>query len=97
MLRKPWKTIQTGTGEIAIYGNNHDIEIDYDHTPEWSEDPEPSFLYKGNRLFLSEFVRAPANWPEFNGMQNDSFFSGTLIKLTHDGESVRAYTFICLG
>lgn len=102
MLNKAWKTIQQENGKIEIFGNNHDIELTYE-TPDWSEDLEQCFKYKGNTYFLSEFMNIhnkvynpnPVDWmKEFSGYMNDSAFSGILIKLSECGEAVKAYTFI---
>jgi hypothetical protein len=106
--RKPWKIVKLNENNtIDIYGNNHDIELQYD-IPEWNKDDEDPYLeqcfkYHGHTYFLSEFMNihnkvynpCPSKWMlEFNGILNDSYFSGILIKLSEDGETVRAYTFI---
>ena len=94
MLRKPFRTIKRDNGQIDIYGNNQPRELDYDHTPEWSEEEEASFMYKGQRYFLSEFMRTRAHGLPYDGYLNDSYFSGILIKLSEDGETVTVHTFI---
>lgn len=99
MLKKAWRTIETPeNGKIEIYGNNREIEIFYSK-PEWGKEEEVCFKYKGNIYYLSEFMRIDKNaleWmQEFSGYTGDSYFSGVIIKLSEDGETVKAYTYIC--
>lgn len=64
---------------------------------DWIESPEETgadfFRYRGNVYCVSEFMRVPEksdaldNW---DGYAADSYFSGTVIKLSEDGESVIA-------
>jgi hypothetical protein len=105
MLKKAYKTITRENGKIEIYGNGHDIELEY-KVPEWNEETgeeEQCFQYKGNTYFLSEFTNIhnkvwqpnPPEWQlEFDGIKSDSYFSGILIKISEDGEGVKAYTYI---
>ena len=106
MLRKPWKTITTtGNNALRIYGNNHWIDLAYE-IPEWGTELQPCFTYKGHLYFLDEFwnvhnsVHMPnaADWlKEFDGMMNDSAWTGVLIKLGkgENDDAVKAYTFNC--
>jgi hypothetical protein len=102
MLSKPCKVITQDNGTINIYGNGHTRELEY-RVPDWNEDDEMEscFTYKGNVYFLSEFMsthnrvhfHGPEWMKEFDGYNNDSFFSGILIKLIDD-EAVKVYTYI---
>lgn len=91
-----YKTIEQDNGKLTIYGSNRDIRIEY-VKPEWANEPEASFRYKNNRYFLSEFMACPTifdGFTEFDGYMSDSFFSGILIKLSEDGDAVKAFTYI---
>ena len=97
MSRKVYKKIKQDNGTLTIWGSNRWIKIDYAQ-PEWSDDLEPYFRYEGRRHYLSEilhtrFPNAPEWIKEFDGYTNDSFFSGILVKLSNDGEAVKAFTF----
>ena len=101
MLKQVYKTIERDSGKITIYGSNKPIKTYYKQ-PEWSEDLETAFKYRGNEYFISEFMVIDKNIPdfmqEFDGYLNDSAFSGVLIKLVSDDlieeEKIKAYTFI---
>ncbi len=95
-MKKPWKVLKQENGSISIYGNNHVKEIEYEK-PEWSEDEEPCFRYKGNVYFLSEFLLIQGSNPfkDFDGYFSDSSFSGILIKIVDSNEgTLKAYTYI---
>ena len=102
-MRKLYKKIEKENGTIEIYGSGKWIKIDY-AKPEWSDgEVEQYFRYRNNRYYLSEIMAVhnpihnpnPSDWmKEFDGYANDSFFSGILIKLSDDGEAVKAYTYI---
>jgi hypothetical protein len=103
MLHKPCKVITDDNGTIKIYGNGHARELEY-RVPDWmdeEDETEQSFIYKGHVYFLSEFLNThnpvyfsgPDWMKEFDGYNNDSFFSGILIKLIGD-EAVQVYTYI---
>jgi hypothetical protein len=53
------------------------------------ESPE-FFRYKGELYDLGEFFTARTLWPteEWDGYQSDTYFSGTVVKLSNDGETV---------
>ena len=77
-------------------GRKYDLEY---HKPDWSDEEEESFVYRGHRYYISEFLRVPdgsflAN-EKMDGYSNDSYFSGIAIRLDPHGEFVQAYTFIC--
>jgi hypothetical protein len=102
MLKQIYKIIKDSAGDKAgtIYGSNRDIRT-FDAVPEWfreSGDSEIAFNYRGRRYFLGEFSaispQAPDWMDEFDGYAADSFFSGVLIKIGSDGETVRAFTYI---
>ena len=113
-LRKPWKVIEMDNGKVSIYGNHHWISLSYE-IPWWEKEsaereerdlePELSFIYKGHRYFLSEFMAVynpyhspnPPDWlKEFDGYASDSYFSGVLVKLGtgENDEYVQVYTYI---
>lgn len=100
--RQKGKTVITHPdkmGKIVVYGNGHEHEIFY-AIPDWSDEEESAFEYKGETYFLSEFMRIDRNAPEwmqdYDGYSSDSFFSGILIKYADDyGDFVRVYTYIC--
>jgi hypothetical protein len=84
-----------------ITGNNHWIEIEY-NKPEWSDDLEASFRYKGELYYLSDIMDLtnkfynpnPPDWMKgYHGYRSDSFFSGILIKLSDCGDAVKAYWY----
>ena len=98
-MRKIYKKIEQENGIVTIYGSGKWIKIDY-AKPEWSEDQLPFFRYENRRRYLDEitttrFHNAPDWLKEFDGYANDSFFSGVAIKLSDDGEAVKAYMFCC--
>ena len=85
---------------MKIITNNHWREMEY-RLPDWKDNQdelELSFLFKGRRYFLSEFlslhdgVYIPNTIEEFNGYDgylSDSYFTGVLIKLSPSGEGVQ--------
>jgi len=105
MLKKPYKTLKDG---LKIFGNNHEIptiygyeltdeekkEFDY-HTQDELECTS-FFRYKNNVYDLSQFSNIN-NFPELkdiaDGIVNDTFFSGILVKYCDDMEFVKVYTF----
>lgn len=94
--KKPVKVIETQGQTVNIYGNNHWREVLYDK-PEWSDDEEPCFWYKGKKHWLVEYTKTRDNdgWLRgFDGYAADSYFSGTLIKISECGEAVQVFTYI---
>jgi len=82
---------------IQFIGNGHFIRLD-DKAPEWSNDDEPFFRYRGNDYFLSEFLRCHdiKDFEGFDGYATDTYFSGVAIKLVTDDyldECVKVYRF----
>lgn len=109
MLNKPCMTIERDNGSIKIYGNGHDISIisgfeltdkerkEFDYYDNESLDNVSFFRYRGNVYDMSEFERLDKNNPfygKFDGHISDSFFSGVLVKLSDDNETLKAYTYI---
>jgi len=91
-----------------IYGNNHNIKLIYGYQlsdKEKSqfdymgniEDDFIGFRYHGNIYSLGDFMRTENNDPFVgfaDGYHGDSYFSGILVKLNEENESVKAYTYI---
>lgn len=73
-------------------------EFDY-YDNEEELDGATFFKYKGWIFDLCEFIAIRGNHPfeecpiKFDGYKSDTFFSGVLIKLSDDGESVKVYTY----
>ena len=90
---------------LEIKGNNHAIEIDHNHIPDWNEEEQetsPSFMYKGYRYYLDEFMTTQNMGSlfgeEYDGYLSETFFSGILVRLgDKDGEfqdeCLRAYNY----
>lgn len=84
---------------MNIIGNGHIKELLFD-VPEWIEDKdennaEPYFLYRGDKYFLSEFMRTED--PELlakgiNGFHGTSYFSAIGINLSDDNDGVKVYS-----
>jgi len=87
-------TFEDGT---TVIGNRHWREIEYE-TPEWGDEPEACFPYKGETYYLSEFMRVSVNAPawmqSFDGYRNDSFFSGLLVRLHEYGDAVQVFLYL---
>lgn len=66
---------------LTIRTNNVPRDIQYEK-PEWSDDIEECFDYKGERYWLSEFMRTDgmSELKGWDGYMNDSFFSGIVIR-----------------
>ena len=96
-LKKIYKKIKRENGTLIIYGSNRWLNTEY-KKPEWGEERELSFLYRGSRYFYSEFMRVERHasdfMQEFAGYRGDSHFSGVLIKLNEEGDKVKAFTYI---
>lgn len=56
------------------------------------------FTHYGKGYCLDQFMSVPATAPEwmqeFDGYHHDSPFSGVLIKISPDGDGIKAFTFI---
>lgn len=88
--------------ELTIITNNQYREILYSHdVPEkvlkndfdWMGVPEEFsfFKYRGQYYTLSNFMRIENNdkLKDWDGIESDSFFSGTLVKFSECGDSVK--------
>lgn len=97
MNAKPCKIIQTENGIINIIGNHHYRDIEYDCTPE----AEPFFLYKGEKVYLNEFLRTNKGDlfydHGFHGYTPDSLWTTYLIKYCDTEEAVQIYRSYLLG
>ena len=60
--------------------------------------------YKGQVYDMGEFMRIDKTvaqhsqreeWEDWHGYSSDSFFSGVLVRFSHDGESVVLATYFC--
>ena len=86
-------------GKVVIYGNGHILETFYS-VPDWSEEEEEAFTYRGETYYLSEFMyidkHAPAWMQAYDGYHGDSFFSGILVKYSDDtfDDGYKVYTYI---
>jgi len=85
---------------LEIITNNHARPILdwFELTPQeresfdWMDKPEESgksfFRYRGSVYALADFMRAPSDLSPWDGYAGDSCFSGTLVRLAPDGDSV---------
>lgn len=71
-------------------------DFDYYDDPE-ELDSASFFKYRGQVYDLAEFMRIDENSPlaalGYDGQKGDSFFSGTLVKLSDCGEAVTVATY----
>lgn len=44
------------TSDGKVYRRRTTRPLEYDYTPEWSDEPVPSFTYYGDRYFVDEFM-----------------------------------------
>ena len=81
---------------MKIKTNNHSRNLltEYDLTSkelesfDYLEDGEGSFIrYKGRVWELGEFTRTEIE--DWDGISSDTYFSGEVIKLSEDGETVK--------
>jgi hypothetical protein len=81
---------------MKITTNNHyrDLLTEYDLTSkelesfDYLEDGEGSFIrYRGRVWELGEFTRTEIE--DWDGISSDTYFSGAVIKLSEDGETVK--------
>ena len=109
-FKKVYKTVERENGIITIYGSNRDIKTFYavpdwnkDKDIDADDREELAFRYRGHVYYFSEFMAVhnsfynpnPPEWmKEFTGYMGDSYFSGVLIKISDDGETIKAYTYI---
>jgi ribosomal protein L30E len=74
----------------VIYGfelsNKERQEFDY-YTGE-ELDNATFFRYKGNIYDVGEFMRCPDSLAPWHGYSSDSYFSGVVVKIVDNGESV---------
>lgn len=90
---------------LNIKTNNQarDLMCWFDLTPkeqsqfDWIEKPEDCaesfFRYRNWVYCLSDMMRAPDSLPNWHAHQSDSFFSGIVIRIVNDGESVICGTY----
>ena len=45
------------TSDGKVYRRRTTRPLEYDYTPEWSDEPIASFTYYGDRYYIDEFVR----------------------------------------
>ena len=51
------------------------------------------FCYRGRWYHIDQFMRCGGPLAEWDGVLNDSFFSGVAIKVSRDGERYQVATF----
>lgn len=92
--------------EITIITNNQPRDIlygfqlpekyrkEFDYLTDEEYGDHVFFIYKKQAYNLSEFVRTYGfkNW---HGASRDSFFSGVLVKIVNDGDSVIVGWYYC--
>lgn len=70
---------------------------DFDYLEE-AEQSDNFIRYRGRVYHISDFMRIPETAPArlrlFDGIVNDSAFSGVLIKLSPDNETFRIFTYL---
>ena len=77
------------SSELKVVTNGHYRELEY-KVPEWSDEEELCFNYKGNIYFLSEFLITTSNcFRGWDGYLSETFFSGILVNLSECGEGVK--------
>ena len=71
---------------LKVVTNNVPRLLEDKFIPEWGDTPSPSFMYKGERYFLDEFMYISPDSPfkGWDGYLSESFFSGVLVKFTPD-------------
>ncbi len=91
-MREVYKVVD----EMSFYGDNEWIETDHEFNPDIG-DFDVFFKYEDRKYYLSEFMRCervPECMEEFHGYASDSFFSGVVIKVSDDGDAIKAFTYI---
>jgi hypothetical protein len=63
---------------------------------DWTDPAEDGsfFKYRGVWYSLEDFTCAPESLSDWDGYHGDSYFSGVVIRLTDDGESVVCGTYL---
>ena len=103
MLNKPWREI----AGCKVFGNNHDVPIvcgfeltdkekrEFDYLSDSELDESTFFRYKGNVYYTGEFERTQGSGLESiaDGIHNDTYFSGILVKYCEDNDFIKVYTF----
>jgi len=102
-MKRLHKTIRTENGDISIYGSNRPIILrlaipEFNRKGSDENDMEQYFVFEGRRRYLSEFVVPSGYSPlkDFDGILNDTFFSGIVIKLCtnqYGDNCVRAFLY----
>jgi hypothetical protein len=72
------------------------LESDFDYLEE-HDCSDGFFKYRNAWYHISDFMRAPVDMfdgEQWDGYLSDSFFSGVLIKLANDNESVICATYL---
>jgi len=85
-----FETLYTEIDSIRIYGEQEWIDIEYD------TEGFPFVLLDGEHYRVDDYM-VTKNTPfedHFDGYANDSFFSGTLIKLSEDNDQAQLFFYI---
>jgi hypothetical protein len=86
--RRLFKCVKEGQAlrGVNLYGGN-----------KWFPLVEGNFTHYGTKYSLREFAKVPGSGPEwqqeFDGYHNTDSKAGVVIKLSHDGKMVKAFTF----
>lgn len=92
--------------EITIITNNQPRDIlhgfqlpkkyreEFDYLTDEEYGDHAFFIYKKQAYSLSEFIRSE-NFKNWDGYSSDSFFSGVLIKIVDEGDSVIVGWYYC--
>jgi hypothetical protein len=84
---------------ITIYGSERNIRV-FNKIPDWSNEEETAFRYRGNIYFISEFTKIDKTCPDwmqkYDGYSIETVFSGILIKLNKENSDyIKAYMYTC--
>jgi hypothetical protein len=107
MLNRPYKTLSDGLKIFGnnhpvpiVYGweLTPKERKEFDYLSDDEMDGEAFFRYKGNVYSLDEFMRIEgAGTSELrsiaDGIHNDTYFSGILVKYVDSNDAVLVYTF----
>lgn len=92
--------------EVTIITNNQPRDIlrgfqlpkkyrkEFDYLTDEEYVDQEFFVYKKQPHSLSEFMRTE-NFKNWDGYSSDSFFSGVLIRVVNDGDSVIVGRYYC--